>query len=318
LTHVDDFLHAGSAQFEVDVISRVLAKYKISRQQDSKFKYVGFGLDQDKNGITVDQCTYVDNIRIEPLPAERKLQKVSELTRVEYKLFRSYVGKINWVTQGTRPDVNFDMIELSTKFQCANVSHLMDAIKTLSHIKSGTCKVRMPKLYNSGNLRLVVYTDASFANLSGHGSCAGFAVFLVDSGGNSCVIAWHSGKVKRIVKSTLSAECLSLTDGLDMTIYLREILKFCIGKKLAIHAVIDNLSLLEAIKSTKQVAEKRLCIDIASIKEAIATETVTVHWVKGEHQLADCLTKRGASGDNLLKCVQTGRLPDIQKIFETK
>ena len=67
--------------------------------------------------------------------------------------FRSDVGNINWITQGTRPDMNFNMIELSTKFQYAKVGHLLEAIKTLNHIKSGICQVRMPKMNSVDNLK---------------------------------------------------------------------------------------------------------------------------------------------------------------------
>ena len=40
------------------------------------------------------------------------------------------------LVQGTCPDCNFEMIELSTKFQNADVCHLVDAVKILRRLKT--------------------------------------------------------------------------------------------------------------------------------------------------------------------------------------
>ncbi len=313
LSHVDDFLHAGTEVFYQDVIQKVIDKYQISRQNHSNFTYVGYEVNQNDGGIVLSQDDYVKAIEIGILPSCRSKSKGSELSSEEYKLFRSYVGKINWVAQNSRPDLNFAMVELSTKFQCANISHLMDAIKVLKRVKTGDCKLKYPKLKDIDTARIVLYTDASFANLDNSGSCAGSVIFLVDNDGKSCALSWHSGKIKRVVKSTLAAECMALSDGLDEAIYLQKIIKFCLGVEIGIDAIVDNKSLYDALKSTSQVREKRLAIDIASVKECVKKDKVNIFWVKGQYQLADCLTKRGASGINLLECVQNGMVSELKQ-----
>lgn len=55
-------------------------------------------------------------------------------------------------------------------------------------------------------------------------------------------------------------------------------------------AFVDNTSVVEALKSTKMVDDKRLRIDIAAIKE-IKNNNVLVKWIPGKVQLANCLTK---------------------------
>ena len=99
------------------------------------------------------------------------------------------------------------MIDLSTKFNRAHTSHLAAAIKVVRRIKGENV---FPKLSSLNELKLVVYTDASFGNLHGVGSCGGHIIFLSDKNDRSTPIAWHSGKVKRIVRSTLAAETVSL------------------------------------------------------------------------------------------------------------
>ena len=61
------------------------------------------------------------------------------------------------------------------------------------------------------------------------------------------------------------------------------------------------------IQSTKQVAEKRLRLEISSIKELIQSKRIKkVLWSDTKAQLADCLTKKGASALVLLKALSEG------------
>ncbi|KAL5020643.1 hypothetical protein ScPMuIL_002273, partial [Solemya velum] len=69
----------------------------------------------------------------------------------------------------------------------------------------------------------------------------------------------------------------------------------------------DNHSLYEAVKSTKSVADKRLRIELSSIKELISKKKVKgIRWLSTKCMLADCLTKKGASPLELLKVVSEG------------
>ena len=54
--------------------------------------------------------------------------------------------------------------------------------------------------------RLVVYTDAALANLhDGVSSMGARLLFLVDDKQKCCLLSWHAGKVKRVVRSTIAA-----------------------------------------------------------------------------------------------------------------
>ena len=55
--------------------------------------------------------------------------------------------------------------------------------------------------------------------------------------------------------------------------------------------------------------EKRLRIEIASIKQMIDRgEVAHVKWINAEFQIADSLTKRGASNAKLLHAMESGHL----------
>ena len=70
--------------------------------------------------------------------------------------------------------------------------------------------------------------------------------------------------------------------------------------------VTGSKSLHEALKSNKCVTEKRLRLEISGIKEVMERQQMIIHWAKAEEQVADCLTKTGASPIALLKLLQEG------------
>ena len=271
---------------------------------------MGLNVRQETDKICVNQGEYIAAWDPSTFPTQVRGQE-KDLNPEEYTLFRQLVGQINWIANGSRPDISFKMIDLSTKFNKAHTSHLTAAMKIAKKMKGENVRNMFPKLSSLKEMRLVVYTDASFGNLNGVDSCGGHIVFLADEEDRAAPIAWHSGKIKRVVRSTLAAETVSLLAGIEEAIYLRELLTFCLGVKVPIMAIVDNRSLMQSIQSTHLVDEKRLRIDISAVKEFVECEGVSVHWVPGQQQLADCLTKHGASPYELQGVISGGKLPHI-------
>ena len=86
---------------------------------------------QTNKEATLDQGKYVNaiqDIRIDP---GRAKEKNSSLTTVEQTQLRSLVGQCNWVAQGTRQDLAYEVVELSSRFKDGHVSDLIRANKNL-------------------------------------------------------------------------------------------------------------------------------------------------------------------------------------------
>ena len=154
------------------------------------------------------------------------------------------------------------MIELSSKFQEAKVEDLIRVMKVINKAKNEKAEIFFPNLGTPDSWKLIVYTDASFGNL-GTGSCGGLLVFLAGINNNAALIAWKSVMVQRVVKSTLAAEGLALSEGLDEAIYIKHIICEVLGLNadsgfLPIIGVVDHEGLCNNIRSTKLVSEKRL------------------------------------------------------------
>ena len=72
---------------------------------------------------------------------------------------------------------------------------------------------------------------------------------------------------------------------------------------------VDNKSVIEAVYSTKIVDDKHLRIDIAAISESLTTNDVNdIRWCTGKDQLANCMTRHGASGYEFLIVLNSGKM----------
>ena len=150
---------------------------------------------------------------------------------------------------------------------------------------------------------------------NGFSSVGGHVIFLVGENNKSTAIAWSCSKIKRVVRSTLSAEMLSLTETLEHACALKAIILELTGKisdNIQIEAYIDNKSVQDAIYSTKSVKDKKLCIDVEAIKKMLSKKEVNkVQWIAGEKMIANPLTKRGAASWDLLSAIQKGHLMNV-------
>ena len=102
--------------------------------------------------------------------------------------------------------------------------------------------------------------DAAFVNHEDRGSQGGYLIFLVDENSKFNLISWQSKRIKRVIRSSLAAETLALSDSVDHAIYLSVLLKELYPKfktnDIPIEIVTDNKSLRDAIHSKKFVTEK--------------------------------------------------------------
>lgn len=310
MSHIDDFLHAGNEEFDVTVMSKLKTRFVAGKVEERQFTYVGFQMVQKENGILLEQTHFVDGINKETMSAQRSMQKEDQLSSEELTMLRSIVGKLNWAVQGSRPDLAFEVIELSTKFQNGSVKDLVRAMKAVRKLKESRSEVFFPNLGPSSEWKIVLFSDAAHANLSDGVSSTGAHVIFLSVQQKVCPLSWKANKIKRVVRSTISAEALSLQVGLEEAVYLRNMIVEILNiEAIPITAYVDNKSVVEAVHSTKMVDDKRLCIDIAAIKQSLENgEVGHIGWCPGVAQLANCMTKKGASGLPLLEVFQEGWL----------
>ncbi len=123
---------------------------------------------------------------------------------------------------------------------------------------------------------------------------------------------WYQAKTKAWEVKT--AETVALEDALDMAIGIgRQVVQIQTGliqdTPIPIRAYTDSNSLIESLKSTKQVEEGPTRPNVARIKYHLKQHLVSeIKWVPTHLQLADPLTKAKADPTALKKVLKSGFL----------
>nr|XP_039255142.1 uncharacterized protein LOC120332004 [Styela clava] len=251
----------------------------------------------------------------------RKTDLDARLTHLESEALQSKISQLLWISTQSRPDISFDTCILATNFKSATVKDLLRVNKVISKLKSNSVDLNFCNLGSDKDLKLVCFVDASFGNLTDGGSQAASLIFLVGEHQRCNLISWQSKRIKRVVKSSLAAETLAMSAGVDMASFVSslytEIMHRAINlEKLPIEIVTDNRSLHDAIKSIKQVQDRRLRIEVAMLKEMMSNKEITrIRWCNSEQPLADNLTKKGSSSSSLLDIIQCNELKNHVKFI---
>ena len=211
----------------------------------------------------------------------------------------------------TRPDLSFDVNFISSQIKTASSKTVKDLNKIIAKAKANTSVLTFKPLGSISNLRLKVFTDASYSNQEDQTrSTAGKVLVMEDSiSGKQNLISWKTKKISRICRYVKAAETRALEEGLDdaintsrvvMEVYKGEI-NLRKPAQIPVHAYVDSKSLWESLHSTRQCEEKLLRNSVAGMKQLMQLGEVSeVNWVPTEKQLADCMTKKGKRGTELL------------------
>nr|CAB3262901.1 uncharacterized protein LOC100184952 [Phallusia mammillata] len=311
--YVDDFLWAGSNDFEHTIVKEIRRTFCVGKEQQKYFKYIGLEVDQSQDSVSVSQSGYVKNLQEIAIPLFRKKHPDDELTPEEKETLRSKIGQLLWIATQTRPDLSFDVCVAATHYKSAVVGDLIACNKIIRKAQSDHVTLKYSNLGDNSKLKVVVYTDAAFANLLDGGSQGAYLVFLMGQKGQCNLLSWQSKRIRRVVRSTLAAETLAMSDGLETAFFLTTLWnEVLFGSHklpgLPIEAFTDSCSLCAALHSCKSVSDKRLRVDIGSVKEMMEQHNVIVSWVSSEKQLADCLTKKTASSLALSVVLDDGQI----------
>ena len=183
------------------------------------------------------------------------------------------------------------MCQLSSAAKESTVADAKLLNKAVRKARNERIVITYPQL-NLAHLKIKCFSDASYANLPQEGSQGGNTILLTD-GKRSAPLQWASNRLKRVVRSTLAAETLSLTSCCDNAIYLKSLIESSLHLppgSTPIECTVDNKSLYDNIHFTKPASEKRLHVDIAAIREMVTHRELTITWKDKGYQLADCLT----------------------------
>ena len=356
--HVDDLLWAGGDEMQ-KTMAKVQEPYKFGLVEDAELKYCGRIITQTADGIKVTCPSVLDRTKaIYVAPGRRKLLSEAA-TPTEISQLRSVVGSLSWLARVCRPDISFGVNQLQSVQQKAQIRHLLEANKILNYAMKDRQK---GIFYKKGAMDiqkciLLSITDASHAasfeevgngQVAGHRSQSGRILalanprFVQEGVGAVYVLEWRSNTIKRVCRSTLQAETLSLQLGAEESEHVRQTL--FVVKNLAeglkksdvVMKGMDHMkclwctdcrSLSDHLRnpSMAEVSDKRLAIDLTALRQDVWRKpnelvgnptyadslpedgTTEVAWVSTETMVADGLTKA-------MKCRQLETLMSLGKL----
>lgn len=301
--HVDDFLYGGNEYFYRAILPKIRSVFQIGTEESSNMRYLGLSVKQTAEFISLSTdryCSSLQEINITSMGIDNQRR----LTQDEASELKKVSGQINWITTQSRPDVAFNNCMIGNSITNATVSVIKTVNKTIRKVRSQEVSIMFPNDFDLASCQLVCFCDSGFANLPDSGSQEGLLVFLVDNQGVYCLIAWHSKRIKRVVNSSLAAECLAAVDAAETSILLRSKLEelLCLPTGfINITLISDSKSLVDNVHSSTSVDNKRLQIDVAILREMVERgEIMQFRWISTIYQVANALTKHGTSTEYLL------------------
>ena len=330
--HVDDILCCGSGERfrkRVQVLreSFPFGSWK-SLQEPSMF--CGCEIRQKEDGsIELNQERYAEGINEIPLSKVRKEQPELEVTEDERKQFRAALGALSWRATQSAPWLAASVSYLQGCHKAAKVGDLIQANKL----------IRMQRIYSQQTLYfpseisepvLLTYHDASYACRRDGSSQGGVFTMLVDK----CVLAgkvgkysplgWQSRKLPRICRSSTAAEIQTGSHAMDTHEFTKQLLLEWYNQQVIDYkdmdkalrrfqsvVVTDSKNLYDSVHrietSGLQLEERRLALEVLSIRERIKSAGMHFKWVDSDQQLADNLSKP-FSFQTLLTAIHKGEL----------
>ena len=193
ISHVDDFLAAGSEVFHKNIISPMLNKFSFGKISETEFKYTGISVYQNNHKtIFIDQNQFIKNL---PIFQYRRQDCENILEKDENTLLRKTTGQLNWLSSQTRPDLAYDAYVLSTCLNKAKYKDAKYASKVLLKSKYEEVQLKFSHLDKWEDLHLELYVDAALGNVEQDGktkSMMGYILLLCDKYGNFNPIHWKS------------------------------------------------------------------------------------------------------------------------------
>ena len=308
--HVDDGLGGGDRYFS-KVIEELRSIYNFGSYDEREFTFTGIHYRQwDDSSIEYDQIAYIERIHPIHIPRERRKQPTADLTPAEVKELRRLNGSLQYAAVHSRPDIAAKVGFLQTCVNKGQVQHLLEANKVLQEAKTHQISLMIVPIPEE-HVTYCTFSDASFATSRDSNSYQGTLVFATDwrmlANERSVIIpvAWSSKKIARVVRSTLSAEVVSLCCSLDRMSWIRLIWEWMKDPSVNIACPEQVLqrapqaSLVTDCKSAYDVSTKTAipnCVELRTQLECLLLrerlqENCQLRWVHSKAMLADCLTK---------------------------
>ena len=107
----------------------------------------------------------------------------------------------------------------------------------------------------------MLFTDASFANLSNLKPQVGFVIALADDCDNANIMHYGSSQCKHVTRSVMAAGLMALVHGFDNAYLAQHMLQEILNKKVPIDGYVHSRTVFKLVAKASATLEKRLQIN---------------------------------------------------------
>jgi len=273
--------------------AKFLAKDREKLTHSTPIKFNGGHIRLEKDSITLTQERQCQNLKTVTM-------KATDLTSSRGEIRKAATPKDQYIAQRARgayiatvcqPEAAFD---LSFAAQVINPKeeHAKYLNKRLQwQIDNPSRGLRFIQL-DKDSLKLIVFTDSSFANNQDLSSQIGFVITLADKNNRANIIHWSSIKCKRVTRSVLAAELYGMAHGFDIGAAIKATIEKILQISLPLILCTDSKSLYDCLVKLGTTREKRLMVDLMCLRQSYERrEIAEVKWIDGNSNPADAMTK---------------------------
>ena len=319
--HVDDLFMTGNSTFIKRVVAGLKRDFEVGSEDINDVLFVGQRVRWQNKGqkdacITVDQERNIEELS--EITFDSTLGDAITLTRELHTRYRSVLGQINWLQNRTQWQSCYAFSRCASAAAAPTVGDGRALNKLVRKIRSEQIILRFWPL--RGTCRIIGYPDAAYRNNADKSSQRGQVIFIAEPRKKDTIspigslVDYESQKIKRTVLSTTVSELYAFMKCYGTCQFLRGLWMDLTGSAAEIHMRTDANNLVTTASTTHLPEQKETIHMINQLRTEASSGSIDdlAHVVSADC-LADCLTKASAKPDYLLKAVETGQLPNVDK-----
>jgi len=293
VVQVDNYIYTGCNNNMNRFEKFLRAAFEVGEIERNSFDIYGAHLSRNSDGTAVvSQLQRLAELAdIETISASTSSESGNDVaSAANLTKYRSAIGRLLFVGRMTHPVLLRIASTMATKTSALLNHHLKDLAAFARYALKAAPVLTFRPGSTAAPFHFDVYSDGAMGSKKDDAARGGFIIFR-RSGDIVHPIIWNSRRLRRVARSSATAEILSAADAVDKALYLSAL---CAEIHYA-HAVAqatDSRGLWELIATQKEPQESLNKIDLATMRAAFETSAVnTVRWIPGYYMVADALTK---------------------------
>jgi hypothetical protein len=204
------------------------------------------------------------------------------------RAYQTLIGKLNWLTRATRPDIAFATQKLSQHAHNPTERHMTGAQHVLRYLAK-TASLRVEYSAGTGE-NIAGYADADYAADESRKSTMGYVYTF--AGGP---ITWSSKLQRSVSTSTTEAEYHALAHAGKEAVWIRNMLEQLhrfehVNQPTTMHG--DNQGALALVQNPEFHARtKHIDVSAHYVRELAEDQKISLQYIHTDEMLADMLTK---------------------------